>query len=266
MKVLLGTFALLFACGLFLPRESPRRAPGGRPEVQDAGAALDRARALKSAMRGLEGGALTRARRKAVAAYRRVRKAYPGTTEAAEAAFRAGELLRAAGEVRAARREFEAAAQDVDAGFRARAGVELGHLERRAGRLERALACFEEVALDKSAPAHTRDEAGLQCARVLLEDERLAEARRWGARVASSARNPLQRVHAHDVIACTWVAAGDLEAAAGALEQCRAALQSIAYEETDLGLRVRTAMEEQAAVARLRAAIEKRWRTSTRKQ
>jgi len=259
-------FAVLFTCGLFLPRHAPRRAPDGNLRAQDAEAALDRARALKSAMRGLDGAALSRARRKAVAAYRRVRKSHPGTVEAAEAAFRAGELLRAAGESRGAKREFEAAAGGADVVFRARAVVELGHLERRAGRLESALEYFEEVALDSAAPTHTRDDAGLHCARVLLERGRLADARRWGAHVANSARNPLQRVRAHDVIACAWVAAGDLEAAAGALEECRAALQNLALEETDLGRRVRTALEERAAVELLRAAVEKRWRASRRKQ
>jgi len=260
MRALLWTFGVLFACGLCMPRGAPERAPLRLQRQQDASAALERARAAKTAMRGLEGAALKRARRRAVAAYRRVRREHPGSVEAAEAAFRAGELLRAAEDVQGARREFQAAAEGGAPKFRARATLELAHLERRAGHLERALTLFEAVALDEHAPAHLRDAAGLGCARVLLAHARTPEARRWAARVARTARDPLVRIHAHDVIACAWVDAGDLEAAAGALEECRAALQSIAREETALGGRVRAALEERLAVERLRTAVAERWR------
>ncbi len=108
-----------------------------------------------------------------------------------------------------------------------------------------------------SAPAQ-RDEAALRAGRANLELGRGDEARRLFERVATTAEDPTERVHGHDELALLWIGKGDLEAAAGELARCRSALRERALEETQLGARVRGALESMRCVEALRAAIARR--------
>ena len=239
------------------------RAAAHEVERKDsARAQLEHAVRRKRELRGRTGTARSRARNTAVAAYRAVRTYFPAEGSlGAEASFRAGELLRAGGFERAAVLEFEQA-RKLGAGtaFRARGGLELGHLHRRADRLQKALAAYEGVIAMGRAERQHRDRATHWAGRVHEELGRPADARRCWERVARNGEDPVSRIAAFDAWAHSLVAGRDLEGAAGVLELCRAELEDVALEETRLGLRVRSALERMSSVNRLKRAIESRLR------
>jgi tetratricopeptide (TPR) repeat protein len=221
---------------------------------------LERGDALRSEARTSQGRQRQDLRERAVGVYRSVRERFPeDRASAAQAAFRAGELLRSDGDERAAREEFAAArALAEDATLAARAAVEVGHIERRAGLFAEALAVYQAVATGASTPTAERDRARLWVGRSQHALGRFAEARATLDELAREARDPCLRVAAHDERALVWIAEGDLEAAAGELERCRRALRSRAEERTPAGERVRAALRGMRAVARLARAVAER--------
>jgi tetratricopeptide (TPR) repeat protein len=241
------TLPLLFGLG-----EVPRHA--------DAGAQLAHARARKQEMIGLEGSARERARGAAVDAYQAVREHHPRARAAvAEASFRAGELLRAGDRLGEARAEFLlAVTEGRGTEFRARARLELGHLERRAGRAEAALDAYLAVLADDQSCAHHRDAALLWTGRVHADEDRFEEARRAWRLVAESAEDPVDRVRAFDELGALWIRRGDAEAAAGELARCGAALADVAREKTETGERVRAALESMKSLRLLREIARRR--------
>jgi tetratricopeptide (TPR) repeat protein len=249
----LGGLALLG--GLLGPFVQETAAP-----EDSARALLERASELKghlSQVRGREREAL---RRRVVETYREVRERFPGQSAAiAESAFRAGELLRSSGAEREARAEFELArAAGAGTPFRARAGLELGHLARRAELYEDALAHYRGVLGEAESPAAQRDQAALWAGRTCVELRRDKEARELFRRAAEVALDPCDRVEAYDALALGWIDAGDLEAAAGELARGREALRAAALEATPTGARVRSALLNMRAVERLKRAIAQR--------
>lgn len=230
------------------------------PKLDTAKAQLDRAASLKKALRGTEGEARDQARKEAIAAYRAVREYFGGDANAcAEAAFRAGELLRSADDAAGAMAEFTIA-RDRGAGtdFRVRAMLEIAHLERRAKRMQPAIAAYEAVVADETASARQKDEASLWAGRVYADLERAADARRVWQRVADKGDDPLDRIRAYDLMTSALIDTGDLEGAAGTIERCREALAEVAQEESKLGERVRSALSAMHSVDELARAIEKR--------
>lgn len=230
------------------------------PKLDTAKAQLEHAASLKKALRGLEGEARDQARKEAIAAYRSVREYFGGDANAsAEAAFRAGELLRSADDSTGALAEFTIA-RDRGAGtdFRVRAMLEIGHLERRAKRLQQAIAAYEAVVADDTATARQKDDASLWVGRVYSDLERPADARRVWQRVAEKGDDPLDRVRAYDFMVSALVDANDLEGAAGTLARCREALADVAQEESKLGERVRSALAAMRSIDELARAVEKR--------
>ncbi len=230
------------------------------PRKESAEAQLKLATELRNAVRGLEGDARNAARLRAVAACRAVRQYFPNeSAPASEAAFRAGELLRAGGDLEAALAEFHVA-RDTGANspFRLRALLEIGHVQRRAHALEKALASYEALLADPAATAGQRDEAALWAGSTFRDLGRGADARRVWQRVADGAEDPLDRIRAWDRIATQLVDDGDLEGAAGSIERCKEALSAPAAEETRLGERVRSALQSMRAVEDLQRAIERK--------
>jgi tetratricopeptide (TPR) repeat protein len=205
-------------------------------------------------------------RRWTVLAFQAVRVRFPGDrAAAAEAAFRAGEVLRAARWSGLAAREFRMAqALGRGTAFPARAGIELGRLQRRAGRSVRALDWFESVVLDATAHWRWREEAALECGRTYAAAGGSDEARRWLRRIAERGEDALLRVRAYDAWALTYVDDGDVEAAVGVLAIARGALAEVAIEETELGRRVASALERMRCIARIEAAVASRRRASAR--
>ena len=81
--------------------------------------------------------------------------------------------------------------------------------------------------------------------------------RAW-RRVCSGAEDPVDRVRAWDRIASWRVETGALESAAAELQRCREALADVALEETELGARVRSALEHMRALSALRKRVAER--------
>jgi len=219
-------------------------------------------------LRGTTGERRAAARQGAVAAYRAVRHYWPRERAlVAEASFRAGELLRSAGSGELALAEF-AHAQDHGKGtpYRARAGLEIGHLHRRAGRLMFALASYEAVEALGPDWAEERDLAAFWQARCQIDLGRPGDGLRCLERAARGGVEPLQRIRAFDSWCSLLIETGDLESAAGVLEECRQALAAHALERSLLGVRVRAALDRMRSPARLARAVKARRGASSRRR
>lgn len=252
MSPLARSAPLLLLAALAWP--GPAQDPEQRAD--SLAAQLEVAATYKRALRGAQGRERIELRARAVDAYRAVRRRFPEARQAgAEAAFRAGELLRAAGAAAAARTEFEVArAQGEHTPFRARAGMELGHLDRRRGLHEEALATYQLVLLDPTSAAAQRDDAALWSGRSLVQLGRRGAALPLFERVATLAEDPVDRILGHDELALVHLANGDQVRAARELERCRRSLAPFTLEETPLGERVRKALERMRAIAELERA------------
>ncbi|HEX6883572.1 MAG TPA: hypothetical protein VF530_09335 [Planctomycetota bacterium] len=234
------------------------------PRMESAEAQLGHARRLKRQMLAKEGTELDFWRRLSVEAYQAVR-VFHGAARAActEAAFRAGELLRAGGDEAAALAEFRWVLQrGLPGDFRARAGLEIGHLHRRAERWREALEAYTDVAADPAVGPARRDDAWLWVGSAWQGLGRDADARQAWTRVAEQGSDALARVRAFDELALLLLAAEDLEGAAGVLDRCLASLSARALEETEEGERVRNALLRMRVVDELPRALARR-RAST---
>ena len=242
--------------------EGPGEQAGGVrvPREADAEQQLARARRAKRALWGTTGRARWRARLRALEAYRAVRAHFPEDRQrGAEAAFRAGELWRSGGEDGAAIEEFTIAIELAPTGpFAPRAALEIGHLQRRAGDREAALAAYTAVFGDEHAAHRYRAQAALCAGSVHREQGARSLARALWEPVAHGAEDPSLRVSAFDLLALDLIAVGDLEGAAGTLAQCRAALAEDAREDTARGARVRSALMRMRAIDALAQAVQQR--------
>jgi hypothetical protein len=243
-----------------MSEQVPSAPDASRTEL--AARAMARASDLRLALRGLRGKARLAAVDAAVAAYRAIRREFPEERLAvAEAAFRAGELLRSTGDGEGALAEFTIARDGPGRGpFRVRALLEIGHVHRREGRHGAALDAYLAASTDAAAAVRWREEASVWAGRVYAAQSRWEDARRVLEPVALRAEDPLQRIDAFDELALVFVSAGDLEAAAGELARCREALADASLEESDLGERVRGALQRMRSIARLEQAIAARVR------
>ena len=229
-------------------------------KCENAEAQLKLATELRNAMRSLEGAERDAARAHALAGCRAVRQYFASECWACvEASFRAGEILRSAGDFEGAAAEFGLAReQKCESPFRVRALLELGHLQRRAKALDKALASYEAAIADRGATASQRDDASLWAGSVFQDLQRPDDARRAWQRVADAGEDPLDRIRAYDRIAALLITTGDLEGAAGTIEHCKEALAGPAAEETRSGERVRSALASMRAVEELQRAVERK--------
>jgi hypothetical protein len=232
----------------------------GVPRAETAALQLRFATQCKLRMWRARPAEVEAARALAVLAFHAVREYFPDARAlGAEAAFRAGELLRAAADDVGARAEFDAACRlGARTPFYARARIELGHIARRAGHPQLALDAYLSVLMDVGVAARWRDEAGLAAGRAYEETERVDDARRLYELVAEHGEDPLDRIRGFDAWAETFVGVDDVEAAAGVLALCRNALAPRAAEETELGQRVRNALERMRCIESIEFAIARR--------
>jgi len=230
------------------------------PRMATPEAQLGHARRLKREMGAKSGEELEFWRKLAVEAYQAVRVFHPeARAVAAEAAFRAGEILRAADQDGPAAAEFRWCALNArGTEFRARARLELGHLERRAERWREAVEFYVDVAADAEAAPVRRDDAWLWAGTAWNALGRSEDARTAWSRVAEHGSDDLLRVRAFDELALARLESGDLEAAAGELSRAIATLSPRALEETESGERVRDALLRMHIVERLPRAIAAR--------
>lgn len=160
----LAATCLVLVC-LPRPVRVSRALPSGSQDTAEC--PVERARSLKRRMLRAQGDERTGLRALAVEAYTRVyRAASNHPAERAEAAFRAGELARAGGDVLRARGAFEHAAGYRTGAFACRAQLELGHLARRAGELQKAAQQYEMLLLGPCDEPYVRDETLFWLARV----------------------------------------------------------------------------------------------------
>ncbi len=230
------------------------------PRMASAEAQLTHARRLKREMNAKRGDELAASRRLTSEAYRAVRLFHPEARAlAVESAFRAGEILRAGGDEARALFEFRWAAQHgAESAFRARAQLEIGHLERRALRWREALEAYLDVAGDPAASAARREDAWSWAGTSWKALGQLEDARNAWRRVAEHGTDPLARITAFDELALSYVDELELEGAAGILDQCLRALSASALEETEQGERVRNALLRMRVVDELARAITRR--------
>lgn len=217
---------------------------------------------LTAALKRCPRGQLAVERRRVAHAWIAVRARFPeDRTRAAEAAFRAAELLRTGGDEAGAVRELEfVRALPAAQPLRARAGLELAHIERRGRRFERALDLYLSVSAEPDAPARRRDEAALWVGKTYALLGRFSDAQRWLRRGAERAVHALDRIRAWDEWCVLYLFQGDIEAAAGVLARCRVSLAEVSEEQTRLGEAVRDALERMRCIALLERAVERRRR------
>jgi tetratricopeptide (TPR) repeat protein len=264
---------LMFCGVVFCTPAWSTRSTGAQPEiVREALAEVERlgtvegqlhfATLQKRRIRGTAGEARQVARRQAVQAYRAVREYFPRSGKCvSEASFRAGELLRSSGQLEGAQSEFQHAERHGQGSlFRARAGLELGHLHRRALRLNDALECFERVEGLGRKFAEQRDLAAYWQGKVHVLRGRLLDAQRCYKRAALKGVDALRQVRAFDVWMDVLVEQGELEGAAGVLELCRQSLREKALEKSTQGTRVRAALDSMRSPGRLARAVAERHR------
>lgn len=233
------------------------------PRMGSPSKQLEHARRLKNARRGRPPEERARSAADAIAAFRAVRRHFPWATRlGSEAAFRGGELLSATGRTAEALAEFEFAIRSGDGTpFRARAGLASGRLHRRRGDLDAAYAAFVDVAASPDTSHARCYEAWIWIGRVRAEAGLPEEARIAWREVTRHARDPLDRIEAYDFIGLTWLDRGDLEAAAGVLNECLRRHSEPALEATRTGARVRLSLARMRLVRRLRSEIEARLRS-----
>ena len=233
--------------------EESRPLDPGAPRRDTAEQQLAHACGLKGARPAPGDPALRAWFERTVQAYRAVRVHHPQAGSiGAEAAFRAAELLRAFDRPLAAIEEFEVARRlGGETVFAARAGLQIGHVHRRAGRPAPALDAYLGVVRDARARADYRDEAWIWIGVLWSDAGRIEDARRAWRGVARGARDPVDRIHAFDRLAMSWLACDDLEAAAGVLDECRRAMARRTAEATPLGARTRRALGRMRVVRAL---------------
>ncbi len=222
----------------------------GVPHLTTADAQLAHARRVRSAVRAGQGPERDRAIEEALEAYGAISRFFPeDAARCAEAHFRRGEILRAASRGDEALAAFEGAVlRGARTPFRARARLEIGHVHRRAGRLESALDVYTALLLDDGAERGQRDLAALWAGRIQAGVGRFPEARRIWTLLADRAERPVVRVRAFDLLALSRCESGDVSAARELLARCRSELSEIARELTHLGRSVRRALSRMRVV------------------
>ncbi len=193
-------------------------------------------------------------------ALRAVRIHYPADRRAgAEACYHAGRLLSTRGREEEALRELDlGCALGRGTEWCSRGLLEIGRIHRRAGRLQPALDAFLAVSADPTAPRSDGDEAWLEVGSLWHRQGKTEDACRAWTRVAHHGNDPLDRIRAFDRLGLAWVDAGDLEAAGGVLHQCLQELSPLALEETEIGERVRRALERMLLVRALQRGVQAR--------
>ncbi|MBI1383244.1 MAG: hypothetical protein GC161_19460 [Planctomycetaceae bacterium] len=239
------------------PRPLRCLGPVAQPEVADGALALARAQDLERILRDSEGRERLAARLDCIDAWRALgRRADAADGAAAEAAMRAARHLAVLECVAEARAELEFVAANGGPGRAHLARLELGHLERRAGRHGPALVAYEAVERDALAPTDKRDAAALWRGRVHAErGQRDDAARLWGA-LLEHARDPVTRVRAGDWLALDALARGDGAEAAGWIARTRERAFEVSLERTPEGARVRRALARMRSLVELALAAE----------
>lgn len=224
----------------------------------DDGTAEERMRAARAAKAAIAGARdREQARRQAAALYVEVADAFPDAGAlAAEALFRAGELLRANGDVADALAVLERATAVPRPGvFACRAWYEIGHIERRAGKLDAAAAAFVLASEATGGTRRRREQALLWRARCVAESGQREAAETLLRELVRRIEDPCDRLRAYDQLVLLLVEQGRLAGAVGFFAEAKRSVTDAAQQATELGDRVRRAIEDMRALDALRVAI-----------
>ena len=196
------------------------------------------------------------ARRRAIDLYLKVPGPQTPGPLAAEALFRAGELLRANGQTdRALDVLAEATEVDQPGSFACRAWYESGHLLRRLGRMRAAIDAFAEAAKAPGGELRRRELGGLWRARCLRESDEDHEAEIALRDLVKHITDPCVRLDAYDELIGLLVDEGRVAGAVGYFAAAKASVRDELFQATELGDRVRQAVDEMRALDVLQKAI-----------
>ena len=249
---------ILAAVGPGWPAQDP-----SVPKMETAAAQLQHAKAVRSESRGTRGAERLLRLEAALAAYAAVRDHWPDSGRVlAEAAFRRGELHRTLGQPGHARSAFleclDAARESGESSvFPCRALLEIGHLHRRAGEFDQALASYRRARAEPGTMLRYQNDCREWIAEVHLDLGNWMEAgyafREW----AEHAEGPLEIVRATDGEALALLGAGEVELAQARVDQVVDAYEVLSADPTQEGEALRRALARMKApqrIAELRAA------------
>lgn len=231
------------------------------PEPSDGESAEARMRAAREAKAAIaEARDRSRARKRAAALYMEVADAFPDAGAlTAEALFRAGELLRANGDIADAIAVLKRAAAVARPGvFACRAWYEVGHIERRQGQLDAAAAAFVLASEAADGTRRRREQAELWRARCIAESGQRAAAEALLRDLVRRIEDPCDRLRAYDQLVILLVEQSRLAGAVGYFAEAKRSVMAEAQQATELGDRVRRALEDLRSLDVLREAIRSR--------
>ena len=226
--------------------------------VSDAGRqALAAAKALVGEGRGLRGSERARVVERAASAYDKVVADFAGEPAfAAAAAYAAADLWRQHGSLPLAEKDYLRAVQADPGRFTQRGLCGAADMQRRQKRFDEAMATYGRAIA--AEPGSTRaQEARLWLGRVLQSTDRIDEAIRAFENALESAGGGVATTEAANYLALAWIAKGDLEAAARAIDHAEQHGADASEDDPIVAERQRKAIEAMSARKALQRARDK---------
>ena len=240
------------------PRSRPRPQPMPPPAARVTPACLDAARALAARVERCHGPARAQALERAAAAYDRCAAGLAGAISA-EAAWTAAELWRRHGSLLLAEQSYLRAAQRDRRRYGQRGLLGAADMQRRQHR--RAAAAQTYKAAERADPATGgAQRARLWVARMLLADDKVAQAIVRFQSALECASTPRQSIEAADYLAKAWIRSGDLDSARRVLEHVDRLVHARQGEPAQDVERLRAASRRMSARKALQRALDVRHR------
>jgi tetratricopeptide (TPR) repeat protein len=220
--------------------------------------ALAAGREQIGSLRGLRGPERKAALEQVATAHDRIAAQFAAEpVVAAAAAFAAAELWRQQGSLALAEQAYlRAAALDAPR-FAQRGLLGAADMQRRQQRAEAALATYAKAEAVESGSARAQ-QARLWRGRVLQGLGRLDEAVTVFQFALECAEGPMQVIETANLLALAWLEAGDLEAAARAIEHAERAVEAAADEDPATAERQHKALDGMSARKALQRARDQR--------
>lgn len=232
--------------------------PRSKPVISEpARNALAGAKELAMAVRGLRGPERTKALEAAASAYDKVVAEF--TAEpwvAATAAFTAAETWRQQGSLALAEKDFLLAAQLDAERFAQRGLLGAADMQRRQKRYDEAMATYQKGAAVDPGSARAQ-EARLWLGRMLHDSERVDEAITAYQAALESAHAGQQTIDVCNWLAIAWIAKGDFDAAARAIDHAEQSVATLGDEDPIVLERLKKSLELMPAKRSLQRARDK---------
>lgn len=240
------------------PRSQLRRQPLPSPAARVTSASLDAARDLAARAERCHGPVRARALERAAAAYDRCAAGLAGALSA-EAAWAAAELWRRHGSLLLAEQSYLRAAQRDRRRYGQRGLLGAADMQRRQHRRGAAAKTYKDAErVDPASGGAQR--ARLWVARMLLADEKLAQAIVCFQSALECASTPRQSIEAADYLAKAWIRSGDLDRARRVLDHVDRMMHAHRGEAAQDLERLRAASRRMSARKALQRALDLRHR------